>query len=60
MMGMDKMLQAMIGLSPEEMKQKAAEFETFVKTLSQGVVSMNEKLDKISTRLEAIENGPGK
>ena len=47
MMGVDKMLASMIGLTPDQMKEKAIEFETFVKTIATGIVDMNDKLDKI-------------
>lgn len=60
MMGMDKMLGSMIGMTPDEMKQKAAEFEGFVKSIATGIVSMNEKLDAIIATQEAQGNGKRK
>ena len=50
-MGMEKMLGAMIGMTPEQMQQKANEFEGFVKSIATGIVQMNEKLDELLHRL---------
>jgi hypothetical protein len=40
MMGMEMMLAKMIGLTPDQMKAKAAEFEAMVKGASDALVSI--------------------
>lgn len=56
MMGMEMMLSKMIGLSPEQMKGKAAEFEAMVKGASEALISIAKNQDEILRRLEAMEN----
>jgi len=60
MMGMEKMLASMIGLTPDQMKAKVGEFESFVSDGSKALVSIAETQKEILARLERIENGPGK
>lgn len=59
MMGMEKMIAGMIGMTPEQMAAKVKEFETFVKSGSQALVSIAETQKEILAKLEA-QNGPGK
>jgi hypothetical protein len=57
MMGMEIMLSKMIGLTPEQMKAKAAEFEAMIKGGSEAMIAMAETQRQILARLEALENG---
>lgn len=57
MMGMEKMLSAMIGLTPAQMQEKAAEFEAMIKGASEALISIANKQDEILTRLGELENG---
>jgi predicted transcriptional regulator len=60
MMGMEMMLAKMIGLTPDQMKAKAAEFEAMVKGASDALVSIaanqSEILERLKT-MEAVSNG---
>lgn len=60
MLGMEKMLGSMIGLTPDQMKAKTAEFEAMIKGASDALISIAESQKEILARLERIENGPGK
>lgn len=57
MIGIEKMLSSMIGMTPEQMTAKLAEFEAFVKGGSQALVSIAETQNKILAELEAMKNG---
>lgn len=57
MMGFEKMISSMVGLTPEEMKAKAAEFEGFVKAIAEGLVSIAEQNKLILDRLAKLEEG---
>lgn len=54
------MLSKMIGLTPDQMKAKVAEFEAFVKNGSEALVSIAETQKTILEQLEALKNGNGK
>lgn len=60
MMGMEKMLGGMIGMSPDQMKEKAAEFEAFVRNGSEALVSIAQTQQLILAKLETLENVNGK
>jgi hypothetical protein len=47
MMGMEMMLSKMIGLTPDQMKAKAAEFEAMIKGASEALISIAKKQDEI-------------
>lgn len=57
MMGLERMIASMTGISPEEMKQKVSEFEGFVRGGSQALESIAETQKLILAKLEALENG---
>jgi hypothetical protein len=57
MMGMEKMLSAMIGLTPAQMQVKASEFEAMIKGASEALISIAKKQDEILSRLGELENG---
>lgn len=56
MMGLDKMLSQMIGMTPDEMKAFAEQTKHHISTMATMIVDMNGKLDKL---LEE-KNGGGK
>jgi hypothetical protein len=58
MMGMEKMLASMLGLTPEQMHSKAKEFEKFVSGGSQALIAIAETQQKILDRLDAMEAAP--
>lgn len=64
MMGMEMMLGKMIGLTPDQMKAKAAEFEAMVKGASEALISIAKNQEELAAnqaaileRLGALENG---
>lgn len=60
MMGMEKMIAGMLGMTPEEIKAKANDFETFVKTGVDALAEISAKQTVILERLERLENVAGK
>lgn len=60
MMGMEKMLSSMIGMSPDEMQKQLVEFRAFVSGGAQALENIatmqREILDRL-TALEAKQNG---
>lgn len=57
MKGMEMMLAKMIGMTPDQMRAKADEFETFVKGVSNAMISIAEDQKKILALLEAQKDG---
>lgn len=55
MMGMEKMLAAMLGVSPDELAGKVKEFQDFVSKGSEALVSIAEKQDRILSEIETIK-----
>lgn len=63
MLGMEKLIAGMTGMTAPEMAAKVKEFETFVKGGSEALASLAETQKQILAKLEAMEaqaNGTGK
>ena len=57
MMGMEKMLASMLGLTPEELQATANRIKTGLEVTAQTLIDISEKQDKIIAMLERHENG---
>lgn len=57
MLGMDKMLSQMIGMTPEQMRELAEGLSKGATKAFADIARMGEQLADISARLERIENG---
>lgn len=55
MMGMEMMLSKMVGMTPDQMKAKVAEFEAMVKGASEALISIAKDQAEILERLKAME-----
>jgi sensor histidine kinase regulating citrate/malate metabolism len=54
MMGMEMMLGKMIGLTPDQMKAKASEFEAMIKGASDALISIAKNQEELAANQAAI------
>lgn len=57
MMGMEKMIAQMLGLTPEKMNEMVGGFQTLLNTLNSRLETIEVNQKKILDTLERIENG---